>query len=68
MAHGQPSQVVTWKETVPVYLRQLQGLVGTVGSIASLVAPGAYAFIAGAPLVTTYFDILDKLLRLTLPL
>jgi hypothetical protein len=68
MARGKPSQAITWKETVPIYLKQLQGLVGTVGSIASLVAPGAWAFFAGAPLVTTYFDILDKLLKLTLPL
>jgi hypothetical protein len=68
MARGQTRELATLKETVPVYLKQLQGLVGTVGSIASLVAPGAWAFFAGAPLVTTYFDILDKLLKLTLPL
>ncbi len=49
-----------------MYFKRLQGLIGTVGTLASLVAPGAYALFSGTPLVTTYFDIIGKLATISL--
>jgi hypothetical protein len=42
------------------YVKDFRGLAGTAATVVSLVAPGVYAAVAGAPLVATYFDLLDK--------
>ncbi|MGH2371828.1 MAG: hypothetical protein ACRDI2_26955, partial [Chloroflexota bacterium] len=49
------------------YVKQLRGMAGTIGAVVSLVAPGAYAFVTGTPLLTSQFDLLDRLLSLSLP-
>lgn len=49
------------------YFKQVQGLATSALSIASLVAPGLAAYLTGTPVVTTYFDLLQKIFSLTLP-
>jgi hypothetical protein len=44
----------------------LKNLLGPLGSLASLVAPGLYAWFSGQPLVTSYFDVLEVLVQFTL--
>lgn len=65
-AAGKRAEELTIEKAAPMYLKQLQGVLGTVGAIASLVVPSAYAHLVGNPLVTTYFDILSKLVSLSL--
>jgi hypothetical protein len=66
LAEGKPAAALTIEQAAPMYFKQLQGWVGTLGALASLVAPGAYALFAGTPLVTTYFDIIGKLAAVSL--
>ncbi|HEX7588233.1 MAG TPA: hypothetical protein VF478_07955 [Anaerolineae bacterium] len=66
VADGKTAAPLTIDQAAPMYFKRIQGLVGTVGALASLVAPGAYALFAGTPLVTTYFDILGKLAAVSL--
>jgi hypothetical protein len=47
-------------------LDPLKSLLGPVGSLISLVAPGLYAWFSGQPLITSYFDVLDVLIQFTL--
>lgn len=65
-AEGKSAAPLTIEQAAPMYFKRVQGLIGTVGALASLVAPGAYALFAGTPLVTTYFDILGKLAAVSL--
>lgn len=65
-AEGKPVAMFTIQQAASMYLKQVQGLISTVGAIASLIAPGAYAFFAGNPIVTTYFDILEKFISISL--
>lgn len=45
--------------------KDLRSLLSTLGSIATLVAPGLYAYFAHAPLLINYFDLVETLLRVT---
>ncbi len=65
-AEGKSGTPLTIEQAAPMYFKRVQGLIGTIGALASLVAPGAYAVFAGTPLVTTYFDILGKLAAVSL--
>ncbi len=65
-AAGKTPTKLTIAQAAPLFLKQIKGITGMVGSIASVVAPGAYAIFAGNPLVTTYFDVLEKLVTLSL--
>jgi len=44
-----------------LYFKNLQGLVGTLTGILSLVAPSLYAYLASQPVFVTYFSLLEKL-------
>ena len=52
---------VTFQAAGLMYLKNLQGVVGTVTGILSLVAPSAYAYIFSQPVISTYFSLLEKL-------
>lgn len=52
---------VTFQAAGAMYLKNLQGVVGTVTGILSLVAPSAYAYIFSQPVISTYFSLLEKL-------
>jgi len=47
-----------------LYFKNLQGLVGTLTGILSLVAPSLYAYLASQPVFVTYFSLLEKLVLL----
>jgi hypothetical protein len=57
-----PALGETWK----TYVRDLRGQIGTVGALASVLAPGVYSFVTGSPLLATQFDLIDRLLSLPL--
>lgn len=44
------------------YLQRLRGRMNALGGIVALAAPSLYALFSGVPLVTTYFDVLNRLL------
>jgi hypothetical protein len=52
------------REAVSLYFKNLQGILGMVVGILSLVAPALYTFLSGQPTMVTYFDLLEKLISL----
>src|SRR5262249_7927888 len=57
---------VTVTKAATAYLKGLQGRFALAGSLATLIAPGLFAAVRNLPLVTTYFDLLEKVVTSTL--
>jgi hypothetical protein len=62
---GEPGETITLAEAATLYLKRLQGIVGTAGVILSLAVPSLYAILSDQLLVTSYFDLLEQLIRLS---
>jgi hypothetical protein len=60
-AEGKKPEPLTFRAAAPKFFGQLKISIGTVGSVAALVVPGLYARAMDDPLVTTYFDLLERL-------
>jgi hypothetical protein len=55
---------INFQTASTMYLGNLQGKVGTLVGILSLVAPSVYAFLSNQPVLVTYFSLLEKLVLL----
>lgn len=64
-ASKEPAEKLTIEKATGLYLKRVQGLAGTLSGVLSLVAPPIYALLFNQPLVTTYFDLLEKLINLS---
>ena len=47
------------------YLERLRTQINVVGAIVSILAPAVYASVAKSPVVTSYFDLLNQLVKTT---
>ena len=61
---GEKGEGVNFLGAGKLYFKDLQGLVGTLTGILSLVAPSLYAYLASQPVFVTYFSLLEKLVLL----
>jgi hypothetical protein len=58
------SPISRFRKGLKGYLEQQENILGTIGALASLVAPTLYAAVLNQPLVTTYFQILRVLITI----
>jgi hypothetical protein len=63
---GKKEEKVNFQTAGGLYLKHLQGWLGTLVAIFSLLAPSIYAFASSQPVITTYFSLLEKLVLLPL--
>jgi len=63
-SEGKDEKAVNFQTAGSMYLKKLQGLMGTLAGIFSLVAPSIFALVANQPVIMTYFSLLEKLVLL----
>ena len=61
-AQAGKKQEVTFRAAAGLYLKNFQGVFGTLAGIVSLVAPAVYGFFSSQPVIVTYFGLLQKLM------
>jgi hypothetical protein len=61
---GEEAKTLDFQTASSMYFKNLRGILGTLASIVSLVAPTVYAFLSSQPVIVTYFDLLEKLVLL----
>jgi hypothetical protein len=54
---------LTFGQAASTYLKRVQGQLGAVSAIAVIVVPRVFALVSGQPLLTSYFDLLQQLLK-----
>jgi hypothetical protein len=62
---GKEKEALDFRTASSLYLKDLRGLLSTAAGIVSLVAPTVYAFVSDQPVFATYFDLLEKLVVLS---
>ena len=63
-AEGKHEKDVNFQTAGSLYLKNIQGWLGTVTGIVSLLAPSIYAFVSDQPAISTYFSLLETLVLL----
>ena len=61
---GKGEKGISFQSAGSMYFKKLQGLIGTLAGILSLVAPSIYAFLSSQSVIVTYFSLLEKLVLL----
>ena len=61
---GEEKKEMNFRTASSLYFKNVQGIMGSLVGIVSLVAPTVYTFISGNPVMVTYFNLLEKLISL----